>query len=1030
MMPGRSLIKNSLGAGIAKRMFYTVLLIMNKLSKIFLLLSLPMALAVVLDGHAQQISRSFELRYYTPDEKANGETDFKGDTEYFSTEQRIEYLEQYARAAKDFFNDQQLDKKVVTDQQAQARLSLIKPQPQPQHRNRLLLEDWLFAAHHPEKAKQEIARMQTWLSRSGGSLQDEKLYLKGGSKPFTIDIPAQTWRFFVEFETESEQALAFQLLDKNQQTVASTKISNDQLAFLTAEGEKKQKLALSGSPQKVRLEVDLENARYNIYRNGELVADFVKLPHCAEVHHLSIAAEGQAALDDVYGVGYQKAEFTEDLHTRDVPFSVATFIDEDFAEAIAIQGWQEADYDDSRWQKVSLPYAHGGERYKHEPMYLRKKISVDDFEKALLSLETLDPGGEVWINGELAFSTQERIPYQIDVGKFLKKGEENLLAIKIYPNQLEHTNRHTPNDIYTGWFSGRIHLDLMSKVYIDDAFAYTESLKGDDAIMQLQITMQNEDWQFEEREMKKTREFFGSVTTRLYPWFPEEGAEAVAEQTDSVYIHMARPVELRQQIKVANAALWTPENPQLYKLVVELKEQSGKIIDDYVLTTGIRTISQEGGTFRLNGQPAMMNGALLFGYRAPYDKIAQWLRCGPDEWLIKEMMMLKAMNGNTFRMSIHHGMKGGVNDPRIADYADQMGVMLQWTTGTWVRTGSPWLLKTDRLPIYVRQVRNHPSIVMWQPANHPKFVDFETETIPWFKEVYEHIYPHDPSRLINPAANNTRMLAANDDGTLNRAGEKITTDPVWTAPMVTRGDMDHATGYGASWTSLRLYPYPPNYDGEQGWREAGYRTDYLNSKERAYFDFESEESIGQPNWELRKGKPEYQIHSYEWDYDKGSIGRRLTADEWEISQAWQAFSAFEAYKKKRWLDYDGLAWCPLRGGGNSATYAKPVIDYYDHAKLGFYALQMVLQPTVGGSHDVDLVYGPEDVIKPVIMHVGEATTAELEVEVLDAKGKRVDRKTFRNISLAGGRNATELPEWQVKFPKEGHYTITYEISKK
>ncbi len=98
-----------------------------------------------------------------------------------------------------------------------------------------------------------------------------------------------------------------------------------------------------------------------------------------------------------------------------------------------------------------------------------------------------------------------------------------------------------------------------------------------------------------------------------------------------------------------------------------------------------------------------------------------------------------------------------------------------------------------------------------------------------------------------------------------------------------------------------------------GWRSTGFRTDYLNSKERAYFDYESEESAGQPNWDLRKGKPSYQIKSYEYVYDIGSIGRQLKVDEWRASQAWQAFSAYEAYRKKRWHDYDGQAWCTLHG---------------------------------------------------------------------------------------------------------------------
>ncbi len=415
----------------------------------------------------------------------------------------------------------------------------------------------------------------------------------------------------------------------------------------------------------------------------------------------------------------------------------------------------------------------------------------------------------------------------------------------------------------------------------------------------------------------------------------------------------------------------------------------------------------------------------LTGRRDGYS--AQWLRAGPQEWLVKEILMIKNMNANTIRMSIHHGMKGGVNDPRLAEIGDQLGVMFQWTTGTWVRTASPWILDFEGLPKYVKQVRNHPSIVMWQPANHPKYVDFDTETIPWYEKVYVNIYPHDPSRLINPAANITRSKGRNDKGTLDRQGNQVEPEPVWTAPMITRGDMDHATGYGAEWSVLRMYPNPPDWSGAQGWREAGYRTDYLNSQERAYFDFENEESIGQPNWNLRKGKPSYQIKSYELKYDVGSIGRQLTVEEWQESQAWQAFSAFEAYKKKRWLDYDGLAWCTLHGGGNTATYQKPLIDYYGHAKLAYHAVKMVLQSTLAGSYNVDMVYGPDDQIEPVIMHLGEERVVSLTVTLKNMQGETIEEKKYENIKLIPGRTVKKLPAFK---PDNlvGYYSIHYEIT--
>ena len=45
--------------------------------------------------YAQQVT-TFEMRYLTSDAKANGVTDFHGETEVFDTEQRIEALNNYA----------------------------------------------------------------------------------------------------------------------------------------------------------------------------------------------------------------------------------------------------------------------------------------------------------------------------------------------------------------------------------------------------------------------------------------------------------------------------------------------------------------------------------------------------------------------------------------------------------------------------------------------------------------------------------------------------------------------------------------------------------------------------------------------------------------------------------------------------------------------------------------------------------------------------------------------------------------------
>ncbi len=66
----------------------------------------------------------------------------------------------------------------------------------------------------------------------------------------------------------------------------------------------------------------------------------------------------------------------------------------------------------------------------------------------------------------------------------------------------------------------------------------------------------------------------------------------------------------------------------------------------------------------------------------------------------------------------------------------------------------------------------------------------------------------------------------------------------------------------------------------------------LAANDKAYFNFEHEESAAQPNWTLAEKEPWFEVQSYEWEYEKGSIGRLLDASEWRISQAFQAFAAW------------------------------------------------------------------------------------------------------------------------------------------
>ncbi len=975
---------------------------------------------------SQEVYRSFELRYYTPDEKADGDTDFKGQTEYFDTEKRLEYLDAYEKSARKFFENENWDQKVVSDEEAKAIAEKIKPQPLPSVRDRIVLNSWKMLGYKTGKREAEVERMEWW-NRDGLEVKDGELhFMEKQSK--IIDIESQEWRSLISLDFKPAATDEVQEISLGE----AQKISFSKGSIMVNVDGKSTPVANYGGTDFVNLkiETDLENGKYNLYVGGRLVVDFLPLDKSVSFDNINISGAKGCIVDNLYGVKYTVSVFTDDIHTRDVPFQINTFLNEDFSITPKLHGWQAGEYDDSEWKGVELPYAHGGDRYKHESMYLRKKVYIGDFVRANLNLETLDPGGEIWINGKVVAVVHKRTPFSMDITDYLKKNSENTIGLKVFPNKVEITNRHTSADFYTGWFAGRTWIDLHQKQYIKDVFVYTRVL-DENAVVSVSAEMMNQDWRADEREWKTTREFNGFVKVQFYKWFPLEEAEPVLEKKFPVNLRLNRDVTFSEDILLESPDKWHFNDPRLYKVVVSIEDEDGKVVDDYVVTTGIRTVSQEGGTFRINGEPEMMNGALLFAYKYPLEDIARTLRCADDYWLVKEIMMMKRTNGNMFRMSVHHGMKGGINDPRLAEIGDQMGFMFQWSTGSWVRTGTPWIIDFDALAQYVKQVRNHPSIVMWQPGNHPKFKNFKEEATAFYQNIYQSIYPNDPSRLISPTASGSRFGdqgTPNDMGTLIGKNEAFEADPVWTAPMITRGNMDHTTGYGAQWSTLRKYPVPPEFIGEQGWREKGYRVDYLNSRHRAYFDFESEESAGQPNWTLRKGKPSYQILSYELNYDVGSIGRNLRPDEWRVSQAWQGFSAFEAYKKKRWLDYDGMAWCSLHGGGNTSTYQKPLIDYFGYSKISFHTVKMAFQDVLACSGNVDVVYGPNDKLPVKVINLGDQKLVDVTVTCRDLNGKKIFSKKFSKVSLDKGRNSYDLGEIDLDIRKEGFYVFVYEVN--
>lgn len=932
------------------------------------------------------LSRNVELRFISRDPAANGETDFKGETSTLNTQQRIEYLNRYAEVLPKYVDHFSLDEPIVTMEEARERLARIKPQPLPQVRRRMVLDDWRWTGNTSEKVK-------------------EPLHHDAGNAA----VARQDWRCFVEWAIGEDARDAVFALGSG--CVAGLDATGSLYAIIAGQ----KKLLNRQHVQTLRIEADFVTRQWNLLVDGALAVDFEAFsdPACKSADSVSVPG----CTRQVWGMGYHPG--TDPYE----PILMEMLLDADDQEPISMQGWKMPGYDDSRWQQGRLPIVHGGLRHAGEDLCLRKTIRLADIPAiAALYVESLTPGGEIYVNGRLAAHVTDPSQRRIDIAPYLHAGE-NLLAINVYADEVTERDKmtHTHTDRFTGWSCGRMHLDLLPEIHIDDVFTWTDSIGEDAAAQKIRAVVKAQ------RGMASARAVPHTLRARLCVWYPEEGPVcAQAEWQTAVLPNMAETTEITLDVK--QPLLWTAREPHLYKLTVELVDPEGRVMDDAVVTTGIRTVGQPGGVFSINGKPELLRAPLLFGARPPMEHIALWEKCPPAEYYVQEMLMTQRMNGNGLRMSVHDRRIGGLNDPRICELADQLGVMLIWQTNTWLRITSATNVDYAQLRADIRQVRNSPSIVIWQPTNHPSWKNFDV-TCRVYQTMHDEIMAVDPSRLIAPSADSRRMRGRYDDGARDHFGNPCAdTNPAWTLPGMVRGNMDYMLGYGAEWHTLREWPNVTQAHLPKWMESTAYIPSYIASRERAYFNFEHDEIIGQPNWKIHQGKPSYHVYSYERDYDVGSIGRELTFDEWLTSQAWQALGGYETIVKCRWLDYDGLSWCNLRGGQNTCTYMKALVDYYGQPKLCYYAHQMAFQDVLALSGNVDMVYGPDDTVPVILLNLGDAKTVHLTVQIRDGQDRVVLEQRYADIRLPAGRTVTRVADLALPAWHDGLYSFAYLVS--
>jgi beta-glucuronidase len=165
-------------------------------------------------------------------------------------------------------------------------------------------------------------------------------------------------------------------------------------------------------------------------------------------------------------------------------------------------------------------------------------------------------------------------------------------------------------------------------------------------------------------------------------------------------------------LRIADARPWSPADPHLYTLTVQL---GAAAVDVYHLRIGVRTIAVHGDQLLLNGKPLFLSG---FGKHEDFPLHGRGLDLPV---LVRDFALLKWIGANSFRTS-HYPY----SDEAMM-LADECGLLvIAETPGVSLGFAEPDAVLAARqaqlgnaLSELLTRDKNHPSVILWSLANEP-----------------------------------------------------------------------------------------------------------------------------------------------------------------------------------------------------------------------------------------------------------------------------------------------------------------------
>lgn len=394
--------------------------------------------------------------------------------------------------------------------------------------------------------------------------------------------------------------------------------------------------------------------------------------------------------------------------------------------------WQMQGYDYYIYRNVPMEFApydppHVPLEFNPAGCYIREFDIPSDWgnRKIFLHFDGVKAACWVWVNGEyVGFDKGSMTASEYDITEKVKTGK-NKIAVKVVRwsdgSYLEDQDMWRFSGIYRG-----VYLFSVPDVYIRDYFVTTDlDLNYKNSMLNIKVKVRNTG----KKDLEKV-----IMTARL---FDAAGKEISFFTRGLKILESGTEQEVYLQRSIQNPLKWSAEKPNLYTVVLELKDPDGKVIEIVEEKVGFREYEIKNAQLLVNGVPVMIKGVNRHEHDMDHGRTMS------KEIIEKDFQLMKELNVNSIR-TCHYP-----NDPIFYDLADEWGFYICDEVNAECHYGERYLAWQpgwedafmDRTVRYVQRDKNHPSIFLWSMGN-------ECGLAPIHYEMAKYVKQADPTRFV------------------------------------------------------------------------------------------------------------------------------------------------------------------------------------------------------------------------------------------------------------------------------------------